>query len=115
MHLRFVAAFALLVTTPAIAQNQNQPAPKASKADVQKVVDSIKNDKAKMDQYCALQKIHEQYGTLSEKDEKKAAELDKAEEQATKKLGADFGRIASSDIDDESVALFDALANSCPK
>jgi hypothetical protein len=115
MTVKLLPAIVLLAVTPALAQNKDAPLPKASKAEVQKLVDSLKNDKAKMTQFCDLRKIHAQYSTLGEKDEKKADELDKAEEEATKKLGPDFEKIISSEIDDESTALLDGLANSCPK
>jgi hypothetical protein len=115
MTVKLLPAIALLAITPALAQDKDAPIPKASKAEVQKLVDSLKNDKGKMTQFCELRKIHAQYNALGEKDEKKAEELDKAEEEATKKLGPDFERIASSEIDDESTALLEGLANSCPK
>jgi hypothetical protein len=115
MNLKLLSAIAFLAVTPALAQNQDAPLSKASKADVQKVIDSVKSDKGKMAQFCELKKIHAQYSTLTEKDEKKAEELDKAEEEATKKLGPDFEKIVGSELDDESAALLDGLANSCPK
>jgi hypothetical protein len=114
MTVKLLTAIALLAATPALAQDQGA-APKASKADVQKLVDSIKGDKAKTAQFCELRKLHAQYNTVGEKDEKKLAELDKAEEAATQKLGPDFEKIITSEIDDESTALLDGLGNSCPK
>jgi hypothetical protein len=115
MTVKLLTAIALLAATPALAQNQDAPVPKASKADVQKVVDSLKSDKAKLAQFCELRKLHAQYGTIGEKDEKKLEELDKAEEQAAKKLGPDFEKIITSEMDDESTALLDGLGASCPK
>jgi hypothetical protein len=72
MTVKMLPAIALLAITPALAQNQNAPIPKASKAEVQKLVDSLKNDKGKMAQFCELRKLHAQYSTIGEKDEKKA-------------------------------------------
>jgi hypothetical protein len=42
-------------------------------------------------------------------------ELDKAEEEATKKAGPDFETLIFSDIGGESAAPRDRPANSCPK
>jgi hypothetical protein len=115
MTIKLLTAIALLAATPALAQDQGAAPPKASKADVQKLVDSLKSDKAKIAGFCDLRKLHTQYSSVGEKDEKKLEELDKAEEEATKKLGPDFEKTVSSDLDDESSALLDSLANSCPK
>jgi hypothetical protein len=115
MNVKLLSAIALFAVTPAFAQNQDAPVPKASKADVQKLVDSFKNDKAKMAQFCNLRKLYAQYSTVGEKDQKKLDELDKAEGEATAKLGPDFEKITSSELDDESASLLDSLVSFCPK
>ncbi|HZV21742.1 MAG TPA: hypothetical protein VE986_09390 [Hyphomicrobiales bacterium] len=116
MNMKFVSGVAVIAAfacLPAFAQQQGQP-PKASKAEVQKVVDSIKADKAKLAQFCAITKIQEQYSAAAEKkDEKKLQDLDKQMEEAAKKLGPDFERVTSSELDDESANLLDTLAKSC--
>lgn len=117
MNMKFVSAIAVLAAFASIsasAQQQPQNAPKASKAEVQKLVDSIKNDKAKLTQFCSISKLQEQYSAAAEKkDEKKLQELDKQMEESSKKLGPDFERITSSELDDESAGLLDNLAKSC--
>ena len=95
---------------------QEQAAPKASKADVQKLVEGIKADKAKLTQFCGLMKLQDQYTAAAEKkDEKKLEALDKQMEEGAKKIGPDFDRITQSELDEEATNLLDGLANSCSK
>ncbi|MGA7323353.1 MAG: hypothetical protein WBX25_02430 [Rhodomicrobium sp.] len=115
MNTKFVAAVAVLASlslVPAFAQEKAPP--KASKAEVQKVVDSIKGDKTKMAQFCSIMKLQGDYQAAAEKkDDKALTELDKKMEDASKKLGPDFEKVTSSDLDDESAALLDSLGKSC--
>ena len=127
MNTKFVAAVAVcaaFAATSAIAQQkapppepqQEQAAPKASKSEVQKLVDGIKADKAKMTQFCSLMKLQDQYTAAAEKkDEKKLEALDKQMEEGAKKIGPDFDRITQSELDEEATNLLDGLANSCSK
>ncbi len=114
MNTKFVAAVAVcaaFAATSAIAQQkappppaqQEQAAPKASKAEVQKLVESIKADKAKTAQFCNLMKLQDQYTAAAEKkDEKKLEALDKQMEEGAKKLGPDFDRITQSELDEDA-------------
>jgi biopolymer transport protein ExbB/TolQ len=115
MKTKFVAAiavFAALSSGPAFAQDK--AAAKASKADVQKLVDSIKADSGKTTQFCALMKLEgESQAAADKKDEKKLEELDKKMEAAAKQLGADFEKVTSSDMDEESAGLLEGLAKTC--
>jgi hypothetical protein len=115
MNTKFVAAIAVLAAfaaAPAFAQDK-APA-KASKADVQKLVDSIKADKGKMTQFCDLMKLQGEYQAAAEKkDDKKLEDLDKKMEEDSKKIGPDFDKVTSSELDDESAALLDNLAKTC--
>ncbi len=114
MKTTFVAAIAILAATASYAQNKDAQAPKASKADVQKLVDSIKGDSAKMAQFCSVMKLQDQYSAAAEKkDEKQLETLDKQMEEATKKLGPDFDRVTASELDDDSSTMLDGLAKSC--
>jgi hypothetical protein len=116
MSIKFVAAVAVLSTVAAtVALAQGQAAPKASKAEVQKVVDGIKSDKAKLDQYCEITKLEVQASALAQKNENdpKLKDFDKQADEIAAKLGADYGRIVNSEIDEPSAALFDDLAKSC--
>ena len=126
MNTKFIAAVAVcaaLAAPSAIAQQkapapaqQEQAAPKASKADVQKLVEGIKSDKAKLTQFCGLMKLQDQYTAAAEKkDEKKLEALDKQMEEGAKKIGPDFDRITQSELDEEATNLLDGLANSCSK
>lgn len=105
-----IAVFAAFAGTSASAQTQ----PKVGKAEVQKLVDSIKADKAKMAQFCDVMKLQGQYQAAAEKKDEKALEaLDKQMEESAKKIGSDFDRITSSEMDDASAALLDDLAKTC--
>ncbi len=123
MNTKFVAALAVcaaFAATSAIAQ-QKAPAeekapPKASKAEVQKVVDAIKADKTKTAVFCGLVKLQDQYQAAAEKkDDKQLDALDKKLEEEAKKLGPDFDRITQAELDDEAGALLDGLSKTCGK
>jgi len=114
MNTKFVAAVAIFAAFSLPAFAQDKAAPKASKADVQKLVDGIKGDKTKLSQFCDIMKLQGQYQAAAEKKDEKALEaLDKQMEDASKKMGPDFDKVTSSEIDDESAALLDDLAKSC--
>ncbi len=114
MKTKFVAALAVFAALSAPAFAQDKAPPKASKADVQKLVDSIKADKAKTSQFCDLMKLEDQsQAAADKKDEKTLADLDKKMEEAAKKLGPDFEKVTSSDMDEDAAGLLEALAKSC--
>ena len=71
MKATFVAAVAVMAAFSAPAFAQDKAPPPASKADVQKLVDSIKGDKAKMTQFCEVMKLDEQAAAASEKNDQK--------------------------------------------
>jgi hypothetical protein len=122
MKLKLVIAATLLAAAPALAQplpppggpqqkmappppaaqqkmapppGQQQPAaPKPTEAQVQKVVQTVGADKAKMDSYCKLMKLQQQMGTLDEKkDAKKLQALGQQAEAEAQKLGPDFEKV----------------------
>ncbi len=115
MRTKFAAAaavFAALSAAPAFAQDQ-APA-KASQAEVQKVVDSIKADKSKMAQFCDLMKLQGDYQAAADKkDDKKLEEIENKMDETAKKLGPDFDRVTSAEIDDDSAKLLDGLTKTC--
>jgi hypothetical protein len=125
MNTKLVAALAVCaaIVTPALAQQKapqgpakEEDAPKVTKAEVQKLVDGIKGDKAKTKQFCELAKLQDQYAAAAEKkDDKKLDALDKQMEDGAKKIGGDFEKVMQAQMDDESTALVDALAATCPK
>lgn len=125
MKTNFIAAIAVcaafavpsaIAQQPAEAPTQEQPAAKASKAEVQKLVADIKADKAKLSQFCSLMKLQDEYTAAAEKkDDKKLEALDKEMEEGAKKIGPDFDRITQSELDEEATNLLEGLANNCSK
>ncbi len=116
MRAKFVAAIAVLTAvTAAGAFAQNDAAPKASKADVQKLIGSIKSNKGKLTQYCEITKLAVQAGVLAQKNENdpKLEDLNQRMGDIAAKLGSDYERIISADLDDASSALFNDLSKSC--
>ena len=116
MSTQFVAAIAVLTAvTATVAFAQGQPEPKASKAEVQKLVGSLKSDKAKLAQFCEITKLEVQAGALAQKNQNdpKLEGLGKQMDDIAAKLGPDYERIINSDLDDASAALFDDLSKSC--
>jgi hypothetical protein len=100
-----------IVSSPSIAQNSGT-LPKASKADVQKVVDAIKADKAKMALFCDVAKLEKQAAN-ADNDEKKQKEIGAQIDAASQKVGPDFAKINSSDLPDDAAGLLDDLAQKC--
>jgi len=129
MNLKLVIAVAALAVMPALALAQKKGAPPTaakppSKAEVQKVVNQIKGDKAKLDTYCQIVKLGDQAQAAAEKkDQKKLDDLNKQVDALSQKLGPDYAKLMASmeEVDPESkdgkdlVAIFDSLDASCPK
>jgi ABC-type transporter MlaC component len=117
MNMKLVSAMAILTafaSMPVVAQQQPN-VPKASKAEVQKVLDGIKADKAKLAAYCASAKLDEQMGAIAAKDQKdpKLQSLGAQLEELNKKVGPDFEKIMNSELDEASGALLEDLTKSC--
>jgi hypothetical protein len=98
MNLKLVVAISLLATMPAFAQGQmsapGNKAPKPTKADVQKVVQSISSDKAKTQSYCDLAKLNQQMSGLDEKkDAKTLQDLGTKADALVEKLGPDYAKL----------------------
>jgi hypothetical protein len=98
MKLRLVAVITALVALPALAQAQQggppSNAPKPTKADVQKVVQIITNDKAKTQAYCDLNKLYDQMQTADQKNDSKAVEtLGKQADALAGKLGPEYNNM----------------------
>ncbi len=114
MKTKFVAAIALFAVLSGPAFAEDKAAPKVGKADVQKLVDSIKGDKAKFADYCALIKLqHDYQAAVAKKDGKTVNSLGVKMDEIVAKLGGDFDRVTSADMDDESDKLLGNLENSC--
>ena len=133
MNLKLVIAIAAIAAMPVVAQAQQKGAPPPAKgaaakgptkADVQKVVNQIKGDKAKLDTYCQIGKLGEQAQAAAEKkDQKKMEDLNKQADALSAKIGPDYVKLMGGmeEVDPESkdgkemIALFDSLDASCPK
>jgi hypothetical protein len=126
MNLKLVLAISVLATMPAFAQGQmsgpQSKAPKPTKADVQKVVQSITSDKAKLQTYCDLSKINQQMADADEKkDTKKLEELGPKADALAQKLGPDYAKLMDGleQVDEKSAegkefaTSFDNLDKQC--
>jgi hypothetical protein len=95
MNLKLVAALCLFTAIPAIGYAQNPPPPAPpTLADVQKLVQSISADKAKVQSYCQLSKLNDQIGAaLDKKDDKTAEDLGKQADALAEKMGPDYNKV----------------------
>jgi hypothetical protein len=109
---------------PPAAQQQQPQAPKPTEAQVQKVVQAVGADKAKLDAYCSLAKIQQQMGTLDEKkDAKKLQALGQQADAVAQKIGPDFEKMMDGleQVDENSAegkkfgAILASLDTKCPK
>jgi len=126
MNLKLVIAISILVTAPAFAQAQqggaSPKAPKPTKADVQKVVQTISGDKTKMQTYCDLAKLNEQMEQAeNKKDTKTLQNLGAKVDNLTQKLGPDYIKLMDGldQVDENSsegkefAAALDSLDKQC--
>jgi hypothetical protein len=91
MNLKLVVAICVLAATPTFAQQPPPAGPKPTKADVQKVVQIISGDKAKVATYCDMAKLDDQITEAdSKKDQKKVEELSKQADAMGQKLGPEY-------------------------
>jgi hypothetical protein len=132
MNLKLVIAAAALALMPAVALAQ--PAPKGpppgaqkappvpSKAEIQKVVQSISVDPAKVQTYCSIQKLGQQMDQAAQKkDQKKMQNLEQQADSLAQKLGPDYVKVMDGleEVDPESkagkdlISLFEPLDKQC--
>jgi hypothetical protein len=128
MNLKLVIAVVALAAMPVLAHAQQKGAPPPAakpptKAEVQKVVNQIKGDKAKLDVYCQISKLGDQAQAAAEKkDQKKMDDINKQAEALAQKLGPDYMKLMDGmeEVDPESkegkdlIAILDTLDESCP-
>ncbi|MGO9544396.1 MAG: hypothetical protein ACLPPF_06335 [Rhodomicrobium sp.] len=112
MKATFVAVAAVVVALSAPALAQDKAPPPASKADVQKLVSTIKGDPAKMKQFCDVMKLDAELEKVGEKDPKKADEMVKQEEEMGAKIAPNFGEIMSA-LSEETGPLVEDLQKTC--
>jgi hypothetical protein len=122
MNLKLVAALCLFTAIPATAyaqQNQPPAPPPPTLADVQKLVQTISADKAKVQIYCQLDKLYQQAATIT--DQKKQEALGTQIDALEQKLGPDYAKFEEStaSLDPNSAlgkqiqAAFDPLEKQC--
>ena len=97
MKLTLSVAAAAIIAMSAFAQAQQGPPPKVpkpTKADVQKVVQMIMADKAKVQAYCQLSQLNDQMAEAQEKkDQKKMDALANQADALVQKIGPDYERL----------------------
>jgi hypothetical protein len=113
-----------LIATPVLAQPAPPAGPKPTKADVQKVIQVIGADKAKLAVYCDMSKLDDQMADAAQKkDQKKLEDLGKQEDALGAKLGPDYMKVMdglaqvdpNSPLGKDIATLFDGLDKQCPK
>lgn len=123
MTRKITGLFMLLGALAAPAYGQ-QPAPAPTKADVQKVVQIIGADPAKLATYCKLAAIDEQMAKANEaNDTAKLDQLAKQAEELQKTMGADYAKLVAGldSVDPQSkegadlLSAFDPLDKQCEK
>jgi hypothetical protein len=95
MKLRLVLAMSALAAMPAFAQPQlggaPPTAPKPTLPQVQKVIQIIRGDKEKMQQYCDIAKLDPQIAEAAQKhDPHKLAALVKQADDLARKIGPEY-------------------------
>jgi hypothetical protein len=126
MNLKLVIAVSLYAAIPVVAYaQQNGPAanmPKPTVADVQKLVQSISGDKAKLKTYCDIGKLQEQMEQAEQKKDTKTGEaLGVKADNLAKQLGPDYEKVMGGleQVDPSSpegkryTALFEPLFKQC--
>ena len=82
---------------------------------MQKLANTIKNDKTKLGQFCELTKLASQAGALAQKNQRnpKLQDLEKKMDEIAPKLGPDYAKITTQSLDEASAAPLDDLARGC--
>jgi hypothetical protein len=94
MKLKLVAAIFVFVAIPAVAYGQQAAVPKPTKADVQKVVQIVSSDKAKLQAYCDVKKLYDQMGAAYQKNDSKTADaLGKQADALANKVGPEYSKM----------------------
>jgi hypothetical protein len=92
MNLKLVAAIFASIAIPALAYAQQ--APKPTKADVQRVVQIVSSDKAKLQAYCDLKKLYDQMGAAYQKNDSKTVDaLGKQADALANKVGPEYSKM----------------------
>ena len=126
MNLKLVAAASLFAAIPMVASAQQNPpagnAPKPTMADVQKLVQTISGDKAKLKAYCDMGKLQDQMDQAEQKKDNKTVEaLGTKADALAKQIGPDYEKVMGGldEIDPNSAegkrytAMFEPLFKQC--
>jgi hypothetical protein len=125
MNLKLVIALCLFTAIPAVAyaqQNQPPAAPPPTLADVQKLVQTISADKAKLQTYCQLSKLNDQIAAADQKKDTKTMQtLSEQADALEQKMGPDYAKVMDGlyQVDENSAlgkqiaAAFDPLDKQC--
>jgi hypothetical protein len=127
MKLTLVLAVCAFAAIPALAQAQpgGPPpnAPKPTKAEIQKVVQTISGDKTKSQQYCEIGKLNQRMAEADQKNDTKTLEtLGRQADDIAQKLGPEFIKFmdALDAVDDKTsegkdlIAAVETLDKLCP-
>ena len=94
MKLKLVAAILAFIAISALAYGQQALIPKPTNADVQKVVQIVSSDKAKLQAYCDLKKLYDQMGAAYQKNDSKTADaLGKQADALANKVGPEYSKM----------------------
>jgi hypothetical protein len=113
MQLKILATAIVIVIAAVPFAAQAQKAAPPTKAQTDKVVATIKGDKAKVQTYCDMNKLGEQLDQADQKkDQKKVDELSKKLDDMSQKLGSDYVALVNGmqDVDPNSKAGKDIAA-----
>jgi cell pole-organizing protein PopZ len=126
MNFKLVLAVSLCTAPPMVAYaQQNRPAanaPKPTVADVQKLVQMISGDKAKLKVYCDIGKLQEQMEEAEEKKDEKAIEaLNAKADSLAQQIGPEYTKVMDGleEVDPNSgegkqfEAVFNTLVKQC--
>jgi hypothetical protein len=125
MNLKLVVALCLFTAIPAVAyaqQNQPPAPPPPTLADVQKLVQTISADKAKLQIYCQLSKLNDQIAAADQKKDTKTMQtLSEQADALEQKMGPDYAKVMDGlyQVDENSPlgkqigAAFDPLDKQC--
>jgi hypothetical protein len=127
MKLTLVLAVAAFAAIPALAQAQpgGPPpnAPKPTKGEIQKVVQTISGDKTKTQQYCEIGRLNQRMAEADQKNDTKTLEtLGRQADDLAQKLGPEFIKFmdALDAVDDKMsegkdlIAAVETLDKLCP-
>jgi hypothetical protein len=124
MNLKLGVTILVLTAMPAFGQAQtgDPKAQKPTKADVQKIVQTISGDKTKMQAYCDLAKLNQQMAQADERKDTKSLEaIGPQADNLMQRLGPDYVKLLDGfeQVDENSsegkefAAAFDSLDEQC--